>query len=212
MLRPDMKAIRTQINFDKTRMITAHSNRLIGMLNRSPLMRFGESRSSGLDAFISSENLVTGLTTRSSRKAPISSVPECIVIHPLSVVVFMMAPIYAKDQPDTGESNSPIAHQVNAQGNSNKALKIIKITAQTQRTIGIVISISFMGLGRIRSSKAHSSTFFVMTHFSSRSLVYRFLRYASNIPPRIDGKLYWRKRDTYLRYRGVIDFTEHFSS
>ena len=138
MLRPDMKAIRTQINLEKTRMITAQIERLIGMLNRSALIKFGESRSSGLDAFISSENPVMGSTTRSSRKAPIFSVPECIVIHPFSVVVFMMAPIYAKDQPDTGESNSPKAHQVKAQGNSNKALKIMKITAHTQSTENVL--------------------------------------------------------------------------
>ena len=72
-----------------------------------------------------------------------------------------MVPIYANDQPDPCESNASRAHQVKTHGNSTKALKMIKITAHTNRTIGTVISISFLGLERIRSSEARASTFFV---------------------------------------------------
>jgi len=65
-------------------------------------MRLGESKSSGVDASISSESPVVESRTRSSRAdAPIFSVADCIVIHPFSVVIFITPPIYMKDLPNS---------------------------------------------------------------------------------------------------------------
>ena len=73
-------------------------------------------------------------------------------------------------------SNAQRARQVKTQGNSKRALKIIKITAHTNRTIGMVISISFMGLRKTRSSEARESTSFVfectMIHLVSRVICF----------------------------------------
>ena len=54
------------------------------------------------------------------------------------------------------------------QGNSKKALKIIKITAHTNRTIGMAINISSMGLEESESSETCASTLFVF----ERTVIY----------------------------------------
>ena len=184
MLRPGMKAIRTQSNFDKARMITVHSGRHSKVAIRIPFMELEQSESSETHLSSFSIYSVLGLKKRKSSWSQVSpcsfnpfkdlknsvpSMPQGItfsvliatVIHPFSVVVFMTAPIYTKNQSDTCESNAQRAHQVKTQGNSKRALKIIKITAHTNRTIGMVISISFMGLRKTRSSEARESTSFV---------------------------------------------------
>jgi hypothetical protein len=65
-----MKDLKTQNNFTKARMITAHNNKLIAIPFCSPLMRLGESGPSGTLALT-------------------FSLLGCIVIHPFSVVAVM---------------------------------------------------------------------------------------------------------------------------
>jgi hypothetical protein len=162
-VKADIKAIRTQINFDKTRMITAHSDRLIGVAISIHFMGSEKSESSETHASSFSIYPVAGLKKPKFSWSHVSpfAVLKSIVIHPFSIVVFMALPIYVKDQGDTCESNGSRAHQVKTQGNSKKALKIIKITAHTNRTIGMAISISFVGLEESESSETCASKLFV---------------------------------------------------
>ena len=166
--------MRTQDNFNKAS----------GVAIRFPFMKLEKAESSRTHVSTFSKYPVVGLITpksfwthvspfsvnpRRGLKTSRSSMPQAItfsafkstVINFFSVVVFMMVPIYANDQPDPCESNASRAHQVKTQGNSNMALKIIKITVHTNRTIGMVISISLLRLEKIRSSETRASTFFV---------------------------------------------------
>ena len=86
-----MKDLETQNNFTKTRMITAHNDKLIAMPFRSSLMSLGESGPSGTHASTFSVSPAVGLEkSESSRTHALTfSVLGCIVIHPFSVVAVM---------------------------------------------------------------------------------------------------------------------------
>ena len=108
--------------------------------------------------------------------------------------------IYGTDQPDTCEAKIPRAHQLKKQSNSNKARNI---TAQTKKTIGILISISFMALGKIRSPMARASEFSVMTHLSYSPVFKALFWDASNVPLQTYGKLHGCKGDTSKHIMGL---------
>ena len=86
------------------------------------------------------------------------------------------------------------------QSNSNKARNI---NAHTKRTIGILISTSFMGLGKIRSPMARASEFSVMTHLSYSPVFKALFWDASNVPLQSCGKLHRCKRDTFKHIMGL---------
>jgi len=83
-----MNYLRTQNNFDKARMITAHIERPTGIAISIPFMALGEAESSTHRESISIGSLMGLNASGSSMPQAITfSVPACIVIHPFSAVI-----------------------------------------------------------------------------------------------------------------------------
>lgn len=83
-----MNYLRTQNNFDKARMITAHIERPTGIAISIPFMALEEAESSTHRESISIGSLMGLNASGSSMPQAITfSVPACIVIHPFSAVI-----------------------------------------------------------------------------------------------------------------------------
>ena len=126
--------MRTQNNFNKTRIINAHIDRLIGVAINIPSMGLEKGESSETHVSTFSKYPVVGLKTPKSfwshvspfsvnpfkeLKTSVLSLPEEItfsvfestVIYPFSVIVFLAVPIYAKDSLNSRESGGSVARE-----------------------------------------------------------------------------------------------------